>query len=178
MELFEQFEEGVQFAEAANTPIPGVKVINVAYLLILSTGGMETACGQWEDMRVGLKTWQAFKDHFAQAYRCYQIRKKATVAARGYGASENYTQETESQVNTADALQALSCAAMEDKEAMVNLTIINLTLSQILTQAQETILVLSKKLQALQVQKKTKTPATNRTSLDKKTKDAKSNCYC
>ena len=59
---------------------------------------------------------------------------------------------------------------MEDKEEMANLTSINLTLSQILTQAQETILVLSKKLQALQVQKKTKTPATNRTSLDQKTR--------
>ena len=91
-------------------------------------------------MQVGLKTWQAFKDHFAQAYRRYQIRKKATAAAHGYGASANHTQETESRVNTVDALQALSCAAMEDKEAMTNLASINLILSQILTQAQETIL--------------------------------------
>ena len=43
---------------------------------------------------------------------------------------------------TTDALQALVCAEMEDKEAMLNLTIINLTLYQILNQAQETILVL------------------------------------
>ena len=102
-------------------------------------------------MQVGLKTWQAFKDHFAQAYRRYQIRKKATAADYGYGLSENHTQETESQVNTADALQALACVAMEDKDEMANLNIINLTLSQSLTQAQEKILVLSKKLQALQV---------------------------
>ena len=46
---------------------------------------------------------------------------------------------------------------------MANLTSINLT-----------ILVLSKKLQALQVQTKTKTPATKRTSIDEKTKDDKS----
>ena len=65
---------------------------------------------------------------------------------------------------------------MEDKEAMANLIIINLTLSQILTQAQEIILVLSKQMQALQVHTKPKTPATKRTSLDKKTKDAKSKC--
>ena len=57
---------------------------------------------------------------------------------------------------------------MEDKDAMSNLASINLKLSQSLTQAQETILVLSKKLQALQVQTKTKTPATERTALDKK----------
>ena len=65
---------------------------------------MEEACEQREDMQVGLKTWQAFKDHFAQVYRRYQIRKKATAAAHGYEASENHTQETEAQVNTADAL--------------------------------------------------------------------------
>ena len=67
VDLFEQIEEGVDFAEAANTPIPGVKVVNIAYLLILRTGGMEKSCEQWEDMQVGLKTWQAFKYHFAQA---------------------------------------------------------------------------------------------------------------
>ena len=94
---------------------------------------MGKSCEQWEDMQVGLKTWQAFKDHFAQAYRRYQIRKKATAAAHGYGDSANHTQETESQVNTADALQALACAAMVDKEAMANLTRINLTLLQSLT---------------------------------------------
>ena len=55
-------------------------------------------------MQVGLKTWQAFKENFAQAYRRYQIHKKATAVAHGHGASENHTQETEAQVNTMDAL--------------------------------------------------------------------------
>ena len=61
---------------------------------------------------------------------------------------------------------------------MANLTSINLKLSQSLTQAQETILVLSKQLQALQVHTKAKKPSTNRTALDQKTKDTKSKCYC
>ena len=60
---------------------------------------------------------------------------------------------------------------------MANLTSINLTLSQSLTQSQETILVLSKQLHALQVQTKAKTPTTKITVLDKKTKDATSKCY-
>ena len=76
-----------------------------------------------------------------------------------------------------DSLQALACAAMEDKEAMANLASINLTLLQRLTQAQETILVLSKKLQALQVHTKAKTPSTKRTALYQKTKNDKSKCY-
>ena len=94
VDLFEQFEEGVEFEEAANTPIPGGKVVNIAYLLILRKGGMKKACEQWEDMQVGLKTWQAFNDHFVQAYRSYQIRKKETAADHGYGVSEIHTQET------------------------------------------------------------------------------------
>ena len=44
VDLFEQIEEGVEFAEAANTPIPGGEVVNIAYLLILGTGGMKKAC--------------------------------------------------------------------------------------------------------------------------------------
>ena len=138
---------------------------------------MEKSREQWEYMQVGLKTWKAFKGHFTQAYRRYQIFKKATATSHGYGASANYTQETEAQVNTADALQALACASMEDKEAMANLASINLILSHSLTQAQETILALSKQLQAIQVHTKAKTPSTKRTALDQKTKDAKSKCY-
>ena len=118
---------------------------------LLRTGVTKKYCEQWEDMPVGLKTCQDFKDHFAQAYMSCRIHKKAAAVAHGYGASENHTQETEARVNTADALKALACVVMEDKEAMANLTIINLTLSQSLTQAKETILMLSKKLQTLQV---------------------------
>ena len=108
----------------------------------------------------------------------YYIRKKATAASHGYEAPVNHTHETEDQVNTVDALQALACASMEYKDAMANLISINLTLSHSLTQAQEKILVLSKKVQALQVQKKTKTPSTKITAIDKNIKDDKSNCYC
>ena len=72
-------------------------------------------------MQVGLKTWQAFKEHFSQAYMRYQIHKKETAAAHGCGESENHTQEKEAQFNTTDALQALACAAMEYNEAMANL---------------------------------------------------------
>ena len=73
VDLFEKIEEGLEFAEAANNPTPGEKLVNISYLIILKTGGMEKSCEQWEDMQVGLKTWKAFKYHFTQAYRRYQI---------------------------------------------------------------------------------------------------------
>ena len=41
VDLFEQIEEGVEISEANNTSIPRGKVFNIAYLLILSTLGME-----------------------------------------------------------------------------------------------------------------------------------------
>ena len=100
----------MEFAEAANTPIPGGKVFNIAYLLVFRTLVMEKAYEQWEDMQVGLKTWQDFRDHFSQAYRCYHIFKKGTAAAHGYGESANHTQETEAEVNTSYVLRALACA--------------------------------------------------------------------
>ena len=37
VELLEKIEEEVEFAEAANTPTPGGKVVNIVDLLILST---------------------------------------------------------------------------------------------------------------------------------------------
>ena len=40
VDLFEQIEEGVEFVEAANNPIPGGKVVSIAYILILRTGGV------------------------------------------------------------------------------------------------------------------------------------------
>ena len=92
VDLFEKIEEGVEFTEDSNTPIPGGKVFNIAYLLILRTGGTEKACEQWEGIQVGQKIWQAFKDHFSQAYRLYQIHKNSIAAHHGYGASENHTQ--------------------------------------------------------------------------------------
>ena len=116
VKLFEQIKEGVKFAEFANTPIPGGKIFNIAYLLILRTGEMEKSSKQWEVIQVDLKTWQDFKETFSQAYRRYQIRKKATSAAHGYGATENHTHKTEAQLNTTYALHALVCRSTEDKK--------------------------------------------------------------
>ena len=78
----------------------------------------------------------------------------------------------------ADALHALACSATENKDSMTNLTSINLTLYQILTKSQETILVTSKQLQDLQAQSKEKKPTTYKPEMDKNTRDKKSESYC
>ena len=102
--------------------------------MILRTGGTEKSCGQWEEILVGQKTWQSFKNHFAQAYKCYNIRKTETSVDHGYGDAANHAQETDSQMMTANALQALTNVEIADKESIANLISIKLELSQILTQ--------------------------------------------
>ena len=47
VDLFEKIKEAVKFAEAANTPIPVGKVVNIAYLLILGTERIEKSCEKW-----------------------------------------------------------------------------------------------------------------------------------
>ena len=138
---------------------------------------MEKSCEQWEYMQVGLKTWQDFKDHFSQVYRCYQICKRSTAASHGYVAAENHTQEIYAKVNTADALKALTFSAMEDKEAMAKLTSINLTLSQSLMKAQYTIMVISKQLQAFHTKTNTITRTKKRLVINNNTKENKLKCY-
>ena len=44
VDLFEQIEEEVESIEVANTAIPGGKVVNITYLLILRTGRIEKYC--------------------------------------------------------------------------------------------------------------------------------------
>ena len=52
VDLFEQIEEGVEFSEAANTPIPRRKVVNITYLLIIRTGRMENPVNSGKTCRL------------------------------------------------------------------------------------------------------------------------------
>ena len=50
VDLFEKIEEGLDFTEAANNSTPWVKEVNISYLLILRTGGMEKDYENWEEI--------------------------------------------------------------------------------------------------------------------------------
>ena len=81
-----------------------ITLVNISYFLILSTGGMGKICEHWEDIMVGQKNWQTFKDHFLQVYSYYKIRKKEMSSVHGCWYSANRTQEKDSQMMTAYAL--------------------------------------------------------------------------
>lgn len=68
MDLFDKMKECVEFAEAANTPIPGGKALNIAHSLIVITGGKEKSCDWREEILVDQNTWQPFKNHLTQSY--------------------------------------------------------------------------------------------------------------
>ena len=72
MDLFKKMEEGVEFSESEKTPILRGKPVNIAYLLILRTGGMQKSYTYWEEMPVNHKICQAFKNHFMQASMCLE----------------------------------------------------------------------------------------------------------
>ena len=85
-----------------------------------------------------------FQEPFLTSLHALSDTKEGNIGVTWVWGVRNHTPETDAQVNTVDELQELACAAMEDKETMDDLTRINLPLSQILTQAHKTILVLSK----------------------------------
>ena len=67
-------------------------------------------------MPVIQKTWKFFDNHYAQTYRHYQIRNKATADSCVYVTSTNHTKEEYPQTMMADALQAFTNVIIEDKE--------------------------------------------------------------
>ena len=58
VDLFEKIEEGVEFAEVENTPIPVEKLVNITYILILITRGMDKSCEKMRRRR-GKKSQRA-----------------------------------------------------------------------------------------------------------------------
>ena len=50
VDLFEKIGEGLDFMEATNNSTPWVKEVNISYLLILRTGGMEKDYENWEEI--------------------------------------------------------------------------------------------------------------------------------
>ena len=79
---------------------------------------------------------------------------------------------------TEDALQVFPNEKIEYKEAMSILTRIDLTISQSLTQSQETLLVITKQLQLLQAHTSSNKPSTEKLETDKKQHLNKSKSYC
>ena len=88
-------------------------------------------------------------------------------------------QEKDAQIIMEDSPKYLANGTTEYKDAMENLTSINLTLSQNLDQAQEAILALYKQMHAIQTHMNNKKTTTEKPVTDNNKRYNKSkNCFC
>ena len=68
-ELFQQIEDAVEYAEAAEAPYNDTQIVSRAYLLLLNTGMYNQACREWRRKPTVEQTWTAFKTFFAEVHR-------------------------------------------------------------------------------------------------------------
>ena len=68
-ELFEQIEDAVENADAANAPYNTTQIVSRAYLLVFKTGMYNEACRDWRKKSIATQTWANFKVDFTKAHR-------------------------------------------------------------------------------------------------------------
>jgi len=68
-ELFEQIEEAVEYADAANAPYNETHIVSRAILLVFKTGIYNDSCREWRKRPITEQTWNNFKEDFTKAHR-------------------------------------------------------------------------------------------------------------
>ena len=66
-DLFEQLEQGADFAEAGGTTYTDAQLVAIGYALVQKCGTMAESCRAWRI--AGHTTWTRFKVHFSEAHR-------------------------------------------------------------------------------------------------------------
>jgi hypothetical protein len=118
--LFDQFEDAIELAAAANAAYTGPQIVAYAYNTVLQTGLFTDACRDWRRRPAIEKTWPNFKTDFAQAHQ--EIRE-SQVTSQGAGFhSANAALAAELQEQTFEALANLATATASDRSAVSNLT--------------------------------------------------------
>lgn len=137
--LFQQIEDAVEYADAANAPFSDAQIVNAAYLHMLRTGVYKDACKEWNRRPANEKTWQNFKTDFTAAYVELLHFQNAEQEAGIINQVEGMGAPTAEAVNayhreTTDAINALAAATAADRNCVANLTQANATLSEKVTE--------------------------------------------
>jgi len=74
-ELFDQIEDAVEYADAANAPYNDTQIVSRAYLLVYKTGLYNEACRDWRKRTLADQTWNNFKTDFTAAHRDLMIQR-------------------------------------------------------------------------------------------------------
>jgi regulator of replication initiation timing len=133
--LFDQYEDAIDFAAAANAAYTPAQIIAYAYNTVFQTGLFADACRDWRRLPIADKTWARFKADFAVAH---QELRESQVTAQGAGFhSANLAHQESLHQQTFDALANLATATESDRSAVSNLTGTNSALTQQLTQTNQ-----------------------------------------
>jgi hypothetical protein len=131
--LFDQIEEALDLAAAANAAYTPQQIVAYAYNLVFQTGVFADACRDWRRRPLIEKTWANFKRDFAVAHQ--ELREsQLTSQGAGYHSANSVLQETW-QEQTADALANLATATASDRSAVSALSSTNSALTASLATA-------------------------------------------
>jgi hypothetical protein len=111
--LYEQLEQAMALADAANQPYSEAQILNNAYKLIVDTRDYRDPCRDWRKVPEQEKTWARFKTFFAEAARDLR-EEQGTSGTGGYHANNAYQ---DAQLNTAEAIANLASATASDRQA-------------------------------------------------------------
>ena len=107
--LFQQIEDGVEFAEAGHAPYTPQQIIAIAYFLVFQTGIFEKYCDEWDEKPQQDKSWINFKSHFTRAHQRYRAQQHLKQASFNRQQA-NHMATSEFEQDVRESLQALMIA--------------------------------------------------------------------
>jgi hypothetical protein len=157
--LYDQVEDGVNLADAAEAAYTPAQIIAIAYNLIFATGIFPEACREWRRRPVADKTWTNFKIDFAIAHQDYK-ESQITANQAGYQ-SANHAAYDAMRNETALALANLATATASDRSTVASLTSTNSSLSSEVTQATVRLTAATQEINKLKLELATLRAGTN-----------------
>jgi hypothetical protein len=135
--LFDQIEDAVALAAAAQAPYSPAQIVAIAYTLVFTTGMLPEACRKWRRNPAD-HTWPNFKTFFAEAHQ--DLRDSQITSKQSAYHDANYVLNIANdsvidQHDTAEAIANLATATASDRATVASLTATSSTLTAELTQA-------------------------------------------
>ena len=113
--LFDQIEDGMDYAAAGNNPKTPEQIVMTGQQLITETGMFTDEIKIWKRLPALDKTWTRFKTDFSLAHQ--ELRENTTMGTLG-GQANNMARDTE----LSEAMANLATATAADRTTVSNLT--------------------------------------------------------
>jgi hypothetical protein len=147
--FYKQIEDGMEFADAGQTPYSPEQILSIAYQGIFRTGIFADDCKIWKRQAAAYKTWAQFKIDFRVAYQEYNEARDIAPRAAGFHAQN---QDENQQDATIDAIANLATATAADRTAVATLTTTNAALTKSLAISSEKLVTALTRVNTLTAQ--------------------------